>query len=158
MTGLVDHFQHTTSGSSNRDPDTEEHGSESMKIHALTTGAVRVTDSFLSPGHGGRPQLNPRRVDFALFMVEAPENDELIHEASSDRRPPDTLHLTEEAPHLLRRRITPISTVGRGVTGAWLLRSRDNTRPRRSQARSLAIREGSSSQLLGWCGGCRLPS
>ncbi len=29
-----------------------------MKIHALTTGAVRVKQSFLYPGHGPRRQLN----------------------------------------------------------------------------------------------------
>jgi len=29
-----------------------------MKIHALTTGKVRVKRSFLYPGHGPRRQLN----------------------------------------------------------------------------------------------------
>ena len=32
-----------------------------------------------------------RRVDFALFMVEALENDELVHEAPGNRRLPDAL-------------------------------------------------------------------
>jgi hypothetical protein len=44
--------------------------------------------------HVGDPILESnitRRVDFALFMVEALENDELVHEAPGDRRPPEAL-------------------------------------------------------------------
>jgi RimJ/RimL family protein N-acetyltransferase len=44
--------------------------------------------------HVGDPILESnitRRVDFALFMVEALENDELVHEAPGDRRLPDAL-------------------------------------------------------------------
>jgi hypothetical protein len=69
--------------------------------------------------HVGDPVLESnltRRVDFALFMVEALENDELIHEApalSADRRPrrspmPSTTELSFNAPRRPLRDRRPV--------------------------------------------------
>jgi hypothetical protein len=65
--------------------------------------------------HVGDPILESnltRRVDFALFMVEALENDELIQRGPGDRRPPDALSTRA------RRQRLKSSRKGRARAGA----------------------------------------
>ncbi len=65
-----------------------------MKIHGLTTGAVRVKQSFLYPGHGTTPTTQPvraRHLGFDLHRWSVIASDQ---EAPDPRLPATSLGRT----------------------------------------------------------------
>jgi hypothetical protein len=74
---------------------THTHRTASIQVVAYLTPvkALRPASRHVPASVGGSILASniTRRADFALFMVEAFQNDELVHEAPRDRRPPDTL-------------------------------------------------------------------
>ena len=70
-----------------------------------------------------------RRIDFALFMVEAFENDELVHEDPGDRRPPDASALAHAANDLNSSVALATSRCARGNTRDGQLPSAKSCEP-----------------------------
>ena len=89
----------------------------------------------MEPPERGRCNLI-RRIDFALFMVEAFENDELVHEAPGDRRPPDALGARTHRQRL-NSSVTP-----------WLHQGAPGTPPTASSPRSAKSCEPEGPQDL----------